>query len=350
MIAVLAAPTARAAEIVHVGKSFIVIRAGAEDDLQDGDEVCIEDENGEKLGCGTVKVLRPRLAGIRLDAALAARLTKGMTATPTKARQEAPADEGEKSEPATSGPASKPPKSTSLQRPAPRLTLDFLSSVRTPFQYRAPQYDLAAEIAGSGPLWRGERTIDSSKAGLALSFAWPVGRRWLVAPVLHYRAPQEEALLLDYKRDDPSVYLEVKTTSSSSGLGIEAQHSLPMGRLELLTSGGLDFDRSQVRFSATQKGGTDETRVAGLDSTLLAMSLRLGVRLELVLGPVGVGLGVSGLLPFAGTASGSASSGALKAEVDAGQAAAAGGDLKKALGHERTRYGAELALGISARI
>lgn len=80
------------------------------------------------------------------------------------------------------------------------------------------------------------------------------------------------------------------------------------------------------------------------------MSLRLGVRLELVLGRVGVGLGASGLLPFAGTASGSAGGGALKTEVDAGQAAAAGGDLAQALGHERTRYGAELTLGISARL
>jgi hypothetical protein len=345
----LAASTARAAEVVHVGKSFIVIRAGTEDDLQDGDEVCVEDETGEKLGCGTVKVLRPRLAGIRLDADIAARVTKGMTATATKALPKAPADESEAAESAPPKRARKPPKSTDRERAAPRLTLDYLSSVRTPFQYRTPRYDLAAEIAGSGPLWRGEGTIDSSKAGLALSFAWPVGQRWLVAPGLHYRAPQEEALLLDYERDDPGIYLEAKTAASSSGLSIEAHHSLPLGRFELLTSGGLDFDRSVVRFSAIRKGSTDEASVARLDSTLLAVSLRLGVRLELVLGPFSVGLGVSGLLPFAGTASGSPSGASSKTEVDAIQAAAASADLKEALGHERTRYGTELSLGMSAR-
>ena len=157
----LVALTARAAQVVHVDQTFVIIDAGTNDGLNIGDTVCLRDDQNKAVGCGSVESLRKHYAGVKLDPQIALKLKKFNTADLSK-------------RPSTSGQDSDVDQANANTQ-THHLSLHYLYSLRTPFTYKIPRYDLNADTTGVGSLWRSDRFIQSSNSGTRISYSWRLG-------------------------------------------------------------------------------------------------------------------------------------------------------------------------------
>lgn len=351
LVGLLMAGRAYAVEIIRLEHENVIINAGAKDGLAMGDEICITEPSGSVLGCGTITVLRPRRAGVVVDSWLVPQLAVGMTVVAKGHAKGGAGTEAVKSSAKNSKDKSKGIAKTRRRdaRLSPRVALDYVYLARTVFTYGLPLYDLASEERGVGPLWRRDQTVGSGASGGELSVGWSVHKGWLFVPVLRYQSKREDVSLGDYVRNDGATHLEATTESSASGGGLTARHVWTLGRAELQAGGGVDVDRSQVRFAAVQKTSLTDTRIIDASSTLVVTSARLDLRAEVAWGPMGFGLGAVGLLPVAGTSNAKSGERHLKDSVSTGQALAASDDLTAALAHRRAKYGAAVTAGLRVR-
>lgn len=331
----LVALTARAVQIVHVDKTFVIIDAGTDDGIDIGDTVCLRDDQDKEVGCGSVESLRKHYAGVKLDPLVASKLKKFNTADLSKRLSTSDQDRNE--------------EQGNAGAQTHHLSVHYLYSLRTPFTYKIPRYDLNADTTGVGSLWRSDRLIQSSNSGARMSYSWRWGENLSLATGFSYRTMPRDTLLVDYQIDDPTIYLETITTASSMAIHGDAELHYKFGDLEVLPLAGFDFDHSMIQFAATQKGGVTNHNVNKMQSTMLTTSLRLGLRIQYWFGAIGLSTGATALLPAFGTAQTTATSGTPKAGTSADQQNSATSELKSSLAHRRNSWGSEWSMGLIGR-
>ena len=374
------APRVFAAEVVYIGSGFAIVNAGKGDGLAKGDEVCIEQGSGEV--CARIFAAREHLVGLRLSKGDLAHVLVGAKVTAKNLVESGPSklSEGElaafvaasesRHKKAAKDPGKNadhsPDKSSNSgsvkeveKDPPPpatrgarlvanrRVAVAYLYSAAAPFQYHIPRYDLQSELLRSGSLWKPDNRVIAAIFGVEATFAIPVTDKLAIVSGAHYRYTPPDTLAVDYDGTDPGVYAQSRTTASSYGLSVDADYGVLIhGDLAWHLLGGLDIDESRIGYTATARGGA-ETTIVSLRSKLDVLSLRLGSSVNIMLGPIAVGSGITILLPMLGSAVQRSSEQNLKPEVSSSQRSSAALDLAHALGHKRSPIGAQLSLAVT---
>ena len=381
-------PEVFAAEVVYVGSRFAIVNAGKGDGLAKGDEVCLEQGTGEV--CARIYVAREHLVGLRLSKSDLAHVAVGAKATaknlvdsgpskltdgelaafvaatesrkkkvakdPVKTPDQTPDKSPDNSPEQSSSKASvkevkkePPPPATRGARLVAnrRVAVAYLYSAAAPFQYHIPRYDLQSELLRSGSLWKPDNKVIGGILGVEATFAVPLTSKLAIVSGAHYRYTPTDTLSVDYDGTDPSVYAQSRTTARSFGFSVDADYGVLIhGDLAWHLLGGLDVDESRINYTATAQGGS-ETTIASLRSQLDIISLRLGSSVNILLGPIAVGSGITILRPMIGSAVQRSSEQNLKPEVSSSQRSSAAADLAHALGHKRSTFGAQLSLAVT---
>lgn len=361
------ASAAQGATIVYASKKYVIIDAGTENSLEKGHKVCFFDTMMSLLGCGPIKAIRPRLAGIVIPKEQASRLTVGMIAKseflketggePKATKKEIAkfvkalkkAEKSVRKKEELTDVASEPETETDAESSHGSFSLNYLFSGAMPFSFKVPAYELLNEINRSGSLWTYDRLVAKSPLGVELAWNPTLSPDWRGDVRLYYRYIPNDGLIVNYDVRDPRIGLRGMTTASSAGLflGFSRWWGEP-GIFTWRGGGGLDIDVSSVQYSAETVDGTEAESVASVSSRLTALSLRLDGGLRVQIGPLGVDLGLGGLLPVVGQANTSAKVPGIRTSVTPEQLDSAADDLKKALAHQRTQFGYQVTLGISA--
>ena len=350
----LLADVAFGTQVVYVGKrSFVIIDAGRDQGLSNGDDVCFFAKDDAKIACGKVVTIRRALAGVALTpedkakiplgtAVKSDRISAQATATATEAEVKALAA-------AAGGEEVKPKANAESYRQRPRIGVAYVATPVLPYSYHIPAYNLDNEILGAGSLWRQDRKVQSSLIGGELSFTWPFTAIWAVKSALRARYITTDNLSVDYDRTDPSISADSKSGAADIGISSVAEYSQSLSPTwVLLGRAGLDIDRSKVSYTVKQNGGAGGD-ITSFSSTMVAFSLRAGGGIAYAFESFAAELGLDLLLPIAGKASASGGDPTLKDIVADSQKQSSAGDLKSALAHKRSSYGLELQLGVSRR-
>lgn len=360
----LAPGVATAATIIHLGKKkpYAIIDAGRADGLEVGDKVCFLNAESTQVACGTIRRLQHRLSGVKVKPSTKKLLMDGMRVDSAKLKLKAKANdlatmaskeeiaaavaEEEAIEELDGLDEEDQPSQTS--QPAPQhLTLEagYLYTPILPFQYHVAAYDLGAEIARQGPIWHQDRKITSATAGVELAVHIPVDQDLSLVPRLFVHLLPADNLTVDYDASDPRIDAAGKTSATSYGASGDVAYVLwSMGGLAMSGTLGLDIDQSKVTYDAARQGTNPTLPVASLQSSLTTLSLRLGVGTSYTIGRVIIGGNALLLVPFLGQPSVQELDQSLKPGVAAAQTAAAKDDLRAAVNHKRSSFGAELML------
>lgn len=350
----------QAATIVYASKKYVIIDAGSENGLQKGHKVCFFDSSMSMLGCGSIKAIRLRLAGVPVAKELSTELSVGMAAksefliesegTPkatkkeiakfVKALKKAEINLKAKEE------TTEEPESTPGFR---AVGMNYLFSALMPFSFKTVAYELQNEIARTGSLWTGERLVSRSPLGAELFWNPSIATGWAGDFRLYYRYLPDDGLIVNYDVRDPKVGLRGVLKGSSAGLFLGVARLWGAeGTLSFRSGGGLDVDNSQIQFSANPVDSAETETVATLSSQLSVLSFRLDGGLRLRWRSLGVDLGLGALLPLSGTAKTSAKVPGIRTSVTQDQLDSAGEDLQKAVAHQRAKFGFQVTLGLSA--
>jgi hypothetical protein len=356
---------AHGATIVYVSKTYVIIDAGSDNGLEKGHKVCFFDKLMSLVGCGPIKAVRPRLAGIVIPKEHASEMGVGMVAKSeylfetegapkatkkeiakfVKALKKAEKVAHSKEEPEAPETAPAEPEAKSRHRSA---GLNYLFSGAMPFSFRVPVYNLLNEMARSGSLWTQDRIVSNSLLGIELFWQPALNADWAFDLRLYYRLIPGDGVIVNYDARDPKVGLRSTTKPSSSGLFVGLTRWWGAGLLTWRGGGGLDVDRSLVQYTAGTVDSAEAETVATVTSQLTALSLRLDGGLRLRLGALGIDFGVGALLPVLGQAQGSPKVPGIRTSVTTEQLDSAGEDLTKVLAHQRSKFGYQMTLGLSA--
>lgn len=357
------------AEVVYVSdKSYAIINVGSLSGLKRGDQVCFHDDSGNKSGCGSVRAVRKRLSGVKVDASTLKQLRLGTEVRsaniknpdappPSQAEIKRLADaldqEKGKTKPnktARSKPAKNtkaPPSAGLAYRAGSGLEIGLVTAPLLPFRFNVPVYDLKNEIQGTGALWRTDTEVKSDPANIEVALVWTPAEPWALVLGGRVRAGGRYSFDDDYVRDDPEVFIRGKTSYDSRGGFLLARfsHELWQG-LGLAPSLGLDVDRSTVAYQATRVDVASESEVVRYASTLLLISARVGMQLYYAVGTFALGLSADALVPLAGKPSFAAPQENLKSDLSQEQKDRAGSDLKNTIDHKKSSYGAQVGLSL----
>jgi hypothetical protein len=360
-----------AATVQAVGRTFAVINAGTLHGLKHGDVICIQDQAGKEVGCGNLGETRPRLSEVRLSSWTAARVKPGQSAVGKGLKPATKSDKISQSEIITFVRVvekirgqdkiwTPPPTSTISTRtqglpPATiwfrsaRLRLAILGTVRLPFSYQVPKYNVRGELDESDTLWVSDREVVRTPWGGELSGALPFTDHIALVSSLHLRKLPSDEVTVSYDARDPSLGAIGKLSGMTYGAGLDLEYGWPLlPALEAIISLGLEGDVSRIDYKTQTMNPMDEQTVATLSSQLQVWSARIGLDLAWVLGGgFALDLGGKVLLPQVEKSSAQATSPGLKDTLSEAQKEASADSLISSLNHHKSKVGSQVYLGLS---
>lgn len=352
--------TAFGAQVVYATSGIVIVDAGTEHGLAKGDDVCLQIPGKTAPTCSPIVAIRGRVAGLKVAPNLG--IKKGLAITSKNLTDDgskkiskkdlkefigalSKADTKEASAGTQETPS--PPKQDTKASPTQnhRVFFGVLYSPLLPYEHRVPKYDLNKQILRSGSLWASDIQVKSSNYGIQGGIILPVQIPWSLMAGFKYRFPFQDSLDVDYDAAEPSIYSKIATKSGSYGVSIDGVYSSWTNPwVQVMTTGGLDFDKSTVDVKITQEGGSENLNIAVLKSDLLTVSPRLGFVASIPYKKGGISLHSHILLPLFGNAQVTGARQNLKAEVANDQRSSSQKDLEEALGHKRTKFGLELGI------
>lgn len=300
-------------EKVNRTTGTILIGAGKSDGLSKGDKVCFFNDNGKKIGCGTVRKLKKNAALVKVGKKAAKRIKEGY-ATDVKGG-------------GGGGPSG-----------ASKLKLAYILTPMTPASYNKLTYlppDGAPQVDS---LWAVTEKASNSFVGFGAEYELGLSGGNALAVGGRLRLYREFTSQADYD-GDPTHFAEVNQTGTAIGLWAD-YYFLKIGSLRL--GAGADLDMSTQTFAAGFKTDAgDEQFLAEATTKATVISLRTVAAMELFLDPIGFHIGANILLPLTSSVSGSADvvdqANGGKLTVDPNE------DLLAAINH-KSQFGLELFL------
>ncbi len=348
------------ATIVRLGTDapVVYIDAGRDDGVRLGARVCMPTPG--QTFCGKVIFVGKRLAGVKVEPAAMQRLKRGIVAQAPSIKRivdpvsDRPAGVFASSQTKTPVQEKASAKTTaaaieaSAPRSGPSVTVAYLVTPILPIQFNVPKYDIAAEIAGVGPVWTADQAMKRSVVGVALSSRFPLGGVD-VAPQLAYRFVAKDKLEVDYDRADPAVFASGEMNAFAVGLAVDAVW--PPARAQGWSAGllfGVGADLSRIAYDVVQIGGSaNGQKIASFDSDLTAFGARAGGVMGFANGSIRAGLSMTAIAPLSGEAKAENTDHRLKPGV--AQESRSETELERAIDHRRAAFGAEVtgSLGVA---
>ncbi|MDD9951853.1 MAG: hypothetical protein OXT67_09850 [Zetaproteobacteria bacterium] len=257
-------------------KKMIIIDEGREDGFIKGKKVCVFNSD-KRVACGVVIRVKKNRAQVKINRDFL-KVKKGFE---VRIRGASKDDEPEY------GPALR-----FLALPVP---------VGAPANYQLLTY-LGANAAGEGSssLWQSEESY-TSNANALISFSVGVEfeqRYWQVRFGARVREYQSHKRAADYDLALPGTFLQTEQSASASGVYVD--YFVPL--LDGLDVGvGVDFDQTTMKFYGEVRDDFDSSyneRIYNLESSGLVTSLRLPVRYNSYLDPMGLSFGLTSMIPL----------------------------------------------------
>jgi hypothetical protein len=323
---------------VNSKKGLVLLDVGADETLETETEICVYNENDKKIDCGTITKIKGKTATVKMKSKKKLKKIK-----PDMAARPPDSDGSDGAEGGSS-------KSASGKMPMGVLGR-YIYTIAAPSTFKKNGYVVPTSKTPS-TLWKDEGAVSDSALGFSLAFAIPVSK-YSIIPGLRFRSLASVEVLSDYASDRRDPYVSTLTTASNLGLFADFQFlRMPLGSTASIAffsmSSGLDIDASTVTFKAEKRddtGATPTTPLASATSKLTVLSLRVSGGLDILFEKfIGLSSGLNVLLPL--TAFGASFSSQMedseKRGVEDPQT-----DLKNAVGHKKSGFGAEFYLGLS---
>lgn len=327
---------------IDSSKGGAYIDEGKNSGIEKGASVCFYDSGDAELGCGKVVKVSKSKAIVKLKKKkVLQKLEVGMTARIMEG-------EGEEKTSASDRSSDKGPlksKRNAMKHRRNFKAMYILGLV--PAAYKKLSYDPDPVATSTKYTWKdnGSTSLNISGAGAELEIpastvSFSIGAK--------YRYFFDFISTSDYGQNQPSnIFVELKESGTAVGGWLDFHFlEAAMGKSAFFKVGlGLDFDSSTVTLVAVKKDDDKkiaDAEIANAKSAATTLSLRLPFTLSFFFDPVGIHLGVIPLVPVS---SGSTFSATF---VNGATDETAAEDLKVALGHKKSSFGADFQLGLFA--